>query len=132
MEIESGKPDSGEPDYRFTLANERTFLAWIRTSLALLAAGVAVAQLLPDLGPRPYRLSLGLALIGLSLLAAGTSYVRWVRADTAIRQGQPLTRPWLPAALAVGLSLVIVLTVSSLIAAVRWRAAAMGRGDSVS
>jgi len=119
MEIESGKPDSGEPDYRFTLANERTFLAWIRTSLALLAAGVAVAQLLPDLGPRPYRLSLGLALIGLSLLAAGSSYVRWIRADTAIRQGQPLTRPWLPAALAVGLSLVIVLTVISLIAADR-------------
>jgi putative membrane protein len=36
-----------EPDYRFTLANERTFLAWIRTSLALLAGGVAVVQLVP-------------------------------------------------------------------------------------
>lgn len=36
-----------EPDYRFTLANERTFLAWIRTALALIAGGVAVAQLLP-------------------------------------------------------------------------------------
>ena len=36
-----------EPDYRFTLANERTFLAWLRTSLSLLAAGVAVVQLVP-------------------------------------------------------------------------------------
>lgn len=119
MEIESGKPDGTEPDYRFTLANERTFLAWIRTSLALLAAGVAVAQLLPDLGPRPYRLLLGLALIGLSLLAAGSSYFHWIRADAAIRQGKPLTRPWLPAALAAGLSLVIVLTVISLLVAGR-------------
>ncbi|HKA69288.1 MAG TPA: DUF202 domain-containing protein [Actinomycetes bacterium] len=119
MEIEPGKPDDAEPDYRFTLANERTFLAWIRTSLALLAAGVAVAQLLPDLGPRPYRLLLGLALIGLSLLAAGTSYFHWVRADAAIRRGEPLTRPWLPAALAAGLSLVIVLTVISLLLADR-------------
>ena len=117
MEIEPEKPGGDEPDYRFTLANERTFLAWIRTSLALLAAGVAVAQLLPDLGPRPYRLLLGLALSGLSLLAAGSSYIRWIRADTAIRRGQPLTRPWLPAALAAGLSLVIVLTVISLLAA---------------
>ena len=37
--------DGVEPDYRFTLANERTFLAWIRTALGLLAGGVAVRQL---------------------------------------------------------------------------------------
>ena len=36
-----------EPDYRFTLANERTFLAWIRTALALIAGGVALVQLVP-------------------------------------------------------------------------------------
>jgi putative membrane protein len=39
--------DEQEPDFRFTLANERTFLAWIRTALALIAGGVAVAQLVP-------------------------------------------------------------------------------------
>ena len=38
-----------EPDYRFTLANERTFLAWERTALGLLAAAVAVVQLVPEL-----------------------------------------------------------------------------------
>ena len=108
-----------EPDYRFTLANERTFLAWIRTSLALLAAGVAIVQFLPDLGPQPYRLVLGLALIGLALLAAGSSYLRWSQADRAIRRGAPLDRPLLPAALAVVLSLVIVLTVIALVAADR-------------
>jgi hypothetical protein len=36
--------DEQEPDYRFTFANERTFLAWIRTALALIAGGVAVAS----------------------------------------------------------------------------------------
>ena len=33
-----------EPDYRFTLANERTFLAWQRTSLGLMAAAVAAVS----------------------------------------------------------------------------------------
>lgn len=37
--------DTEEPDVRFTLANERTFLAWIRTSLAFLAVAVAVDTL---------------------------------------------------------------------------------------
>lgn len=119
MDTEPIDRDGSEPDYRFTLANERTFLAWIRTSLALLAAGVAVAQLLPDLGPKPYRLTLGLALVGLGLLASATSYFRWSAADRAIRRGGPLTRPWLPAALATGLSVVTLLTVISLIVADR-------------
>jgi uncharacterized membrane protein YidH (DUF202 family) len=35
-----------EPDYRFTLANERTFLAWVRTAPGPLAGGVAVDQLI--------------------------------------------------------------------------------------
>ena len=39
-----------EPDYRFTLANERTFLAWIRTALALVAGGLGAVSLLPDIG----------------------------------------------------------------------------------
>ncbi|NUU26153.1 MAG: DUF202 domain-containing protein, partial [Streptomycetaceae bacterium] len=60
-----------EPDYRFTLANERTFLAWIRTALSLLAGGVAVVQFLPDLGPRPQRLVLGFVLIAIASLLAG-------------------------------------------------------------
>jgi putative membrane protein len=44
-----------EPDYRFTLANERTFLAWQRTALGLLAAAVAAVQLLPEVGVTPRR-----------------------------------------------------------------------------
>jgi hypothetical protein len=39
--------DGAEPDPRFTLANERTFLAWIRTALALIAAASPSALDLP-------------------------------------------------------------------------------------
>ena len=45
-----------EPDPRFTLANERTFLAWIRTALALIAGGVALEALALTVEPR-WRLS---------------------------------------------------------------------------
>ena len=50
MEGRPSEPTEQEPDYRFTLANERTFLAWIRTALALIAGGVAVVQLVPAFG----------------------------------------------------------------------------------
>lgn len=98
-----------EPDYRFTLANERTFLAWIRTALGLLAAAIAVVQLVPDLGPKPVRLAAGLVLSVLSLLLATTSYGRWRQVDYAIRSGTALPRPWQPALTAVGVSLTVIL-----------------------
>ncbi len=100
-----------EPDYRFTLANERTFLAWIRTALAMLAAGIAVVQLLPDLGPRPVRLAAGLLLAVLSLLLAATSHQRWRLVDDAIRTGTPLVRPWQPALTAAGVSITVVVAI---------------------
>ena len=52
-----------EPDYRFTLANERTFLAWERTALGLLAAAVAVVQLIPELPIPGGRHVLGVLLV---------------------------------------------------------------------
>ncbi len=51
-----------EPDYRFTLANERTFLAWIRTALALIAGGVAVVQFVPQFGVAGVRHALSVVL----------------------------------------------------------------------
>jgi putative membrane protein len=98
-----------EPDHRFILANERTFLAWIRTALAMLAAGVAVVQLVPDLGPRPVRLAAGLLLAGVSLLLAATSHRRWRQVDQAIRSGSTLPRPWQPALTAVGVSIAVII-----------------------
>jgi putative membrane protein len=105
-----------EPDYRFTLANERTFLAWIRTSLAMLAAGVAVVQLLPDLGPKPLRLAAGLTLAVLALLLAATSHARWRQVDRAIRSGTTLARPWQPAVTAAGVSITVVIAIGLMVA----------------
>jgi putative membrane protein len=104
-----------EPDYRFSLANERTYLAWLRTSLALVAAGVAVVELVHTLGPRPQRMLLGLTLVGLALLIAGTSHRRWQQVERAMRLGEPLPRSRMPAILAVGLCLVIGGTVIMLL-----------------
>jgi putative membrane protein len=103
-------PRDDEPDYRFTLANERTFLAWIRTALALLAGGAAVTQLLPGLGPQPLRYLLGLGLIGLAFVLAATSYRRWLDVDRAIREGRPLPRHFAPLLLTGVVSCAILLT----------------------
>lgn len=86
-----------EPDHRFTLANERTFLAWVRTSLALLAAAVALVQLVPEFGILGGRLVLGVLLACLAVLAAVAGVLRWERVQRAMRGSLPLptTRvPW--------------------------------------
>jgi putative membrane protein len=86
--------EGNEPDYRFTLANERTFLAWIRTALALLAGGVLLHQFATELGPRVAvtMLSVGLGVIAAVLSAV--SYTRWRANEIAIRQGRPLPFSW--------------------------------------
>ncbi len=79
-----------DPDYRFTLANERTFLAWIRTALALIAGGAALASLVPDLTPALLRDGLAVLLVVLAVAVAVRSYARWDRAERAIRQDLPI------------------------------------------
>lgn len=100
-----------EPDYRFTLANERTFLAWQRTALGLLAAAVALVQLVPELAVPGARRLLGVGLAGLAICTSGIGLRRWIHADRAMRRGQPLPRHPSPGFLAIGL---IVLGVISL------------------
>jgi putative membrane protein len=92
-----------EPDYRFTLANERTFLAWLRTSLSLLAAGVAVVQLLPEFAIPGTRAVIGGLLTALAVVTAAGGVLRWRSVETAIRRGRPLPRQRLPYVLAAGL-----------------------------
>ena len=78
------------PDYRFSLANERTLLAWLRTALALVAGGVAMTQFVPDLGfPAGGPIvSIGLLLAG-GVTAVG-GYRRYARNEQAIAADQPL------------------------------------------
>ncbi|GBG37320.1 hypothetical protein NJB14197_03250 [Mycobacterium montefiorense] len=98
--------EESEPDYRFTMANERTFLAWQRTALGLLAASVALVQLVPELAIPGARRLLGIGLAVLAVLTSGMGLLRWEQADRAMRRGDPLPRHPSPAYLAVGLSLV--------------------------
>jgi putative membrane protein len=109
-----------EPDPRFTFANERTFLAWSRTALALVVAGLGVVQLLPPFPGVPVgRHLLGVPLIALGGVLAVVAYAEWVRNQRALRLGEPLPRsvmPWILAATITGMAVisVIVLLLSAL------------------
>ncbi len=92
-----------EPDVRFTYANERTFLAWNRTALALIATGVAATQLLPKLQLEWGRRLLGLPLIALGAVVAAESLRQWRANQRAMRRGDPLPRSWMPLVLTVGI-----------------------------
>ena len=78
-----------EPDPRFSLANERTFLAWVRTSLAMLAGGVALHALgLPE--TEWLRTTLAIALVVFGGLTTALALIRWARVERAMRTHQPL------------------------------------------
>jgi putative membrane protein len=100
-----------DPDVRFTYANERTFLAWNRTALALIATGVAATQLLPALDIHFGRRILGLPLIAMGAAVALTSYRRWEANERAMRLDQPLPPSPLPQLLAMGIAAIAVVAI---------------------
>ena len=95
--------DDDRVDARFSLANERTFLAWNRTALALVAGGLAVTQLLPATDLPGARRVLGLPLIVVGGVLAWFSYGRWQAVERAIENDEPLPPSWLPRILAATL-----------------------------
>jgi putative membrane protein len=115
-----GAEGGSEPDARFTLANERTFLAWNRTALALVVAGLGIVQLLPPFPGVPWgRHLLGMPLIVLGAAVAVAAYLEWRRNQAALRQGRPLHRSVLPRVLAatiagVAVAAAVVLVVSAI------------------
>lgn len=111
---ESEPEVGGDPDYRFTLANERTFLAWIRTSLALMAAGVAVIRFVPGLAL--VRHGLGFLLIGLGGFLSWMSYRDWQRNERAMRLGRQLPRSFVPRLVAWSLVLASLVALALVIA----------------
>ncbi|PCC98162.1 YidH family protein [Halopseudomonas pelagia] len=82
--------DGEAPDPRFTLANERTFLAWIRTALALLGGGVAVEAFTVNLLEPVLRTWLATMLISLSATLSAGACWRWLKVERALRHRQPL------------------------------------------
>ena len=101
-------PDSTGPadgpgdqlDARFSYANERTFLAWNRTALALVTAGLAIAQLLPPFDFAGGRRMIAVPLIVIGTMVAVASFFQWQRNESAMRRGLPLPRSVLPALVA--------------------------------
>jgi putative membrane protein len=108
---EDPSADENEPDVRFTYANERTFLAWNRTALALIATGVAATQLLPEFHVDGGRRILGLPMIALGALVAFTSFRHWKANERAMRSGRPLPRSPMPLVLSIGVALEAVIAV---------------------
>jgi putative membrane protein len=107
---------AAEPDVRFTLANERTFLAWNRTALALVVAGLGIVQLLPPFPGVPWgRHALGVPLIVLGAGVSVTSYWEWRRNQAALRRGAPLPRSVLPQVLAATIAGVAALSAAVLL-----------------
>jgi len=96
-----------EPDPRFSLANERTFLAWIRTSLALVAAGVALAALQVPIRSELKAVS-AVVFIAMGLLAAAQAWLGWMRTERALRENRPLPGPSLGPVLAGGVVVAVI------------------------
>jgi putative membrane protein len=93
-----------EPDPRFSYANERTFLAWNRTALALVAAGLAATSLLAEFNVPGGRRLIGVPLILLGALLAVISHRRWDANERAMRLRQPVPASHLGGLVAAGIS----------------------------
>ncbi|WP_454827352.1 YidH family protein [Pseudomonas veronii] len=100
-----------EPDPRFTLANERTFLAWIRTALALLAGGIAVEAFTLDVFTPAVRTTLSVSLLLMAMLISGSACMRWLNVERALRNKAPLPLPLLVPLLSIGGALVTLVLI---------------------
>src|SRR3954451_25337914 len=98
-----------EPDVQLSFANERTFLAWERTALGLITAGLAITQLLPSFDFPGGRSVIGLPLIALGILIAAVSYWEWQRNQYAIRDHRPLPSSHLPLVVGIVVSVVALI-----------------------
>ena len=112
---EPPQPERPPLDARFSYANERTFLAWNRTALASVTAGLAVTQLLPDFSVAGGRRMIGLPLIALGVLLALGSLRQWQANERAMETGQPLPASRLPLLVAavVGVTAIIALVLAA-------------------
>jgi putative membrane protein len=108
---------SGHPiDVRFSFANERTFLAWNRTALALVTAGLAVTQLLPPFDVPGGRRMIGIPLIVLGIVVALTSLWQWQANERAMvdRRALPTSKLPMLVALVVGVTAIVALVLAAI------------------
>lgn len=105
-----------EPDPRFTLANERTFLSWIRTSLALLAGGVAVEALTRDLFEPTVRTLLSVLLLVLGVALSAGAFWRWLKVERSLRRQSALPLPLIAPLLGAGVAVISALLIWAMLA----------------
>ncbi|KRC65832.1 hypothetical protein ASE12_14340 [Aeromicrobium sp. Root236] len=102
-----------EPDPRFSFANERTYLAWIRTALAFLGAAVALDVLKLSV-PHWLSITAAVAMAGLSAFASIAAWTHWAASEHALRHSEPLPGPRL-SLVTVGLAMVAVAIVVGIV-----------------
>jgi putative membrane protein len=104
-----------DPDPRFSFANERTFLAWIRTALALMAGGIGLEAFAPALVVPGLRQVLAGLLVLSGIATSALAFRRWLRSEEAMREGRslpaPTLAPWLSYGVAVVALAVFILVV---------------------
>jgi putative membrane protein len=108
-----------DPDPRFSFANERTFLAWVRTALALMAAGIGLEAFAPQLAVPGLRQVLAALLVGAGIATSALAFRRWLRSEQAMREGRalppPTLAPWLSYGVAaVALAVFVLVVVANL------------------
>jgi len=107
--------EGSNPDYRFTLANERTFLAWIRTALAIIAAAVLLHQMAPASSSNTFHLFVPVALVIFAGALVVSAYIRWRTYEMAMRHGKAL-----PAGMGFVPIAVLSMLIGCLVAATLW------------
>ena len=90
-----------DPDPRFTLANERTYLAWIRTATALVASGLGLEAFGEDLLVPAVRVALAALLLVAGGVIAVVAFAHWISAERALRAGRALPVPVMAPVVAV-------------------------------
>lgn len=103
-----------EPDPRFSLANERTYLAWIRTAMALIAGGVALEALGLPLQPQ-IRLVASTLLVVIGMIVPMLAWSTWGTVERAIRNNAPLPSSRVSMPVGVGLTIVGLLVALSVV-----------------
>lgn len=103
-----------EPDARFTLANERTFLAWISVGLALISVGVGLDSLALNLNPA-LRMAASIVLVLAGIASPVQAWLGWARVETALRERRPLPFNPLLVVLPVALGLAALLVLAAIV-----------------